>query len=287
MIPLYRLVDAPGYHGSAFCVGPYHFSLPAFPMHRQDFGELVFVLDGSGIHRTVQAHYPVGAGDVFYIPPDEPHGFAEAAGMSLVNIAFDPKRGLGLDADVLQLEGYHALFRLQPAMRSEGEYRNRLRLDEGALRHVRAMLRRIEDEYRARADAYESMLRALFWELIVYVARVFSGVGATEDRRLWRLARVAAHLETAYGERIRLDDLARSAGVSRNTLLRLFGTYYGVSPMQYLLSVRIREAQRLLRDTDLSVTEIASRCGFSDGNYFCRRFAQHAGVSPGRYRRSG
>ncbi len=287
MVPLYRLADSPGYHGAAFCVGPYHFSFPAFPMHRQDFGELVFVLEGTGVHRTARARYPIGAGDVFYIPPDEPHGFAEAAGMSIVNVAFDSARALKMGSDVLQLEGYHALFHLQPAMRTEGGYRNRLRLGDDALRYVRALLRRIDEEYRARAEAYESMLRALLSELIVYVARVFSGVGAAEDRRLWRLARVAAHLETAYGERIRLDDLARSAGVSRNTLLRSFGTYYGVSPMQYLLSVRIREARRLLRDTDLNVTEVASRCGFSDGNYFCRQFAKRVGVSPGRYRRAG
>ena len=287
MIPLYRLTDAPGYHGAAFCVGPYHFSLPAFPMHRQDFGELVFVLDGTGVHRTARARYPIGAGDVFYIPPDEPHGFADAAGMSIVNIAFDSERALKIGRDVLQLEGYHALFRLQPAMRTEGGYRNRLRLEAENMGYVRALLRRIDEEYRVRAEAYESMLWALLTELIVYVARVFSGVAAAEDRRLWRLARVAAHLETAYGERLRLDDLARSAGVSRNTLLRSFGTYYGVSPMQYLLAVRIREAQRLLRDTELSVTEVASRCGFSDGNYFCRRFAQRVGVSPGRYRRGG
>lgn len=285
MASLYNLANVPGYRGLPFSVGPYHFSLPAFPIHRQDFGELVFVLNGTGLHLTSEVRYPISAGDVFYIPPHEPHGFTEATGMDLVNLAFDPQRFPKVGGDVLQLPGYHALFRLQPAMRTEGGYRNRLRLPAEELGYARSLLRRIDEEYRAMPRGYESMLSALLTQLVVYLSRTFSGVSAAEDGRLWRLARVAAHLETAYGEKIELDELSDIAGTSRNTLLRLFNRYYGTTPMPCLFSVRIREAQRLLRQTDLNVTEVAMRCGFSDSNYFCRRFKAHLGVSPGQYRR--
>jgi AraC-like DNA-binding protein len=50
---------------------------------------------------------------------------------------------------------------------------------------------------------------------------------------------------------------------------------------------RIREAARLLQDTDLPLKVVAERCGFADANYFGKAFRQHTGVSPGAFRRSG
>ena len=58
------------------------------------------------------------------------------------------------------------------------------------------------------------------------------------------------------------------------------------APLQYLRRWRIGKAQTLLIDTDLSLTEVASRVGFDDPNYFSRVFRQVIGMPPGTFRRT-
>ncbi len=73
-------------------------------------------------------------------------------------------------------------------------------------------------------------------------------------------------------------------GYSYAHLCRLFRNAFGVPPLQYINAGRLGRAQRLLRDTELSVKEIGARVGFPDPVYFGKLFRRHAGVSPRDYR---
>ena len=83
-----------------------------------------------------------------------------------------------------------------------------------------------------------------------------------------------------------MADLASMSGMSSRHFRRVFQKIYGTSPLKYLHTLRIRSAARLLRSTDLPVTEIAIRSGYSDGNYFSGKFKQIMGIPPLRYRNS-
>jgi len=74
--------------------------------------------------------------------------------------------------------------------------------------------------------------------------------------------------------------------MTKRSLLRAFGKALGVSPIAYLIRVRIMRACTLLtyRD-DLSVTDIAYMVGFEDSNYFTRQFHAITGVPPSAFRR--
>lgn len=283
MAPFYRLGEAPGYRGIPFAIGPYHFTLPAFPMHAQDFGELVFVTAGRGIHHTSRERYPIETGDVFYVPPMELHGFSDASGVRLINLAYDESFAR-IDEEVKQLPGYRSLFLVQPALRSGEGGDNRLKLGREELAYVRALLDRLESEHRGGVPGSVSMVRTLLSQLVIYLAREFTRLRPVEEDRRWQIARVAAILETAFREEHRLSHLARMAGMSTNTLLRHFRHRYGMSPMQYLLEVRMRQARKELETTALTVGEIAHRCGFNDSNYFARQFGSKNGCSPREYR---
>jgi AraC-like DNA-binding protein/quercetin dioxygenase-like cupin family protein len=101
--------------------------------------------------------------------------------------------------------------------------------------------------------------------------------GFTED--------VIAYLSEHYMEDISLDDLSGRFFVSRAYLTRSFRAVTGVTLVQYLTVVRIRNACRLLKDTDDSVTEIARACGFSGGTYFENVFKRLRGMTPRQYRK--
>jgi transcriptional regulator GlxA family with amidase domain len=83
-----------------------------------------------------------------------------------------------------------------------------------------------------------------------------------------------------------LDDIAAHAGVSTRTLIRHFREQTGTTPLQWLHSARVRQAQHLLETTQHSVERIAAQTGFGSPTAFRDRFKRTAGVSPHSYRRS-
>lgn len=99
-------------------------------------------------------------------------------------------------------------------------------------------------------------------------------------------AQVKAYLDAHYAEKITLDDLAGEFFVNKFTLTRVFKERYGTTIMGYLTSLRISEAKRLLRFTDLAIEEIGPRVGIPDANYLSRLFSRVEGVSPAVYKKS-
>lgn len=88
-----------------------------------------------------------------------------------------------------------------------------------------------------------------------------------------------------YAEPLSLDDIARAALVSKFHLLRMFSQVTGVTPGRFLSAVRIGEAKRLLRYSDLGVACISSTVGYSSCGSFTKRFTESVGMPPVQYRR--
>ena len=86
-----------------------------------------------------------------------------------------------------------------------------------------------------------------------------------------------------YFHDISIDDIAKSVGVSRSHLYRVFMSNVGQSPIDYLTNYRISEACYLLKNSNLSIAEIAVSVGFFDQFYFSRVFKKNKGVPPSKY----
>jgi transcriptional regulator GlxA family with amidase domain len=80
--------------------------------------------------------------------------------------------------------------------------------------------------------------------------------------------------------------LARHAAVGVRTFARMFNAEVGLPPMQWLNGQRVLEAERLLEATDLSVDDIAERCGLGSAVSLRRHLLRHAGVTPTAYRKA-
>lgn len=89
-----------------------------------------------------------------------------------------------------------------------------------------------------------------------------------------------AHLS----EDLSVDRLTEEFHISRNKLYQASERYLGVGIASYIKDLRIKEAERLLKETDLSVTEISDRVGFTDYNYFHRVFKAQTGMPAKKYR---
>lgn len=97
-----------------------------------------------------------------------------------------------------------------------------------------------------------------------------------------RLARLM--LDRDYDTPITIEDLSRAVALSPYYLIRSFRNVYRLTPHQYLMMQRIAKAKDLLRNTDLSVTDICMTVGFESLGSFSSLFRKVAGVSPSVYR---
>ena len=111
------------------------------------------------------------------------------------------------------------------------------------------------------------------------------GLSAAPIRIDPRLARAAALIEARFDQPLTVRDLAAEAGMSQSRFFAKFSEAYGTTPHGALLDARLRAAQRLLSDTNLSIAEIAVRTGHGDQSGLTRRMKAMLGVTPGAWRK--
>jgi AraC family transcriptional regulator len=105
------------------------------------------------------------------------------------------------------------------------------------------------------------------------------GISKVRLRRVLEYIAANGHLD------LRLDDLAKIAGMSQFHFARLFRLSMGVTPHRYLMDQRLQQAKALLRLDSRTMAEVAAEIGFANGGHFARAFKRHLGVSPTEWQR--
>jgi len=106
----------------------------------------------------------------------------------------------------------------------------------------------------------------------------------TNDTRLAR--EIREYISEHLSERFTVEDVARHTQYSRAYISTRFRAAVGMGIMEYVARCRVAAAKVLLREGELSVSQISDRLGFPDPHYFARRFRQIAGCAPSEYRNS-
>ena len=99
-----------------------------------------------------------------------------------------------------------------------------------------------------------------------------------------RLLRARDAMDRHYADALDIEALAASVNLSRAHFIRSFRETFGETPHRYLQRRRLERAMRLLRETDLPVTEICLDVGFASLGTFSRTFHEIVGISPSDYR---
>ncbi|MEK6796352.1 MAG: helix-turn-helix domain-containing protein [Spirochaetota bacterium] len=252
-----------------------------FEEHIHSFHELVVITGGTATHRVDGRDYFVKAGDIYVFTGNRSHGFFSPKALDLWNIEYAPDILSPVDDSLRRLAGYQALFRIGPAANGEAPA---LILSAAGRSETDRIIERIADEYNAKRSGYEALVTGLFIELVTTLSRLYVPGAAIKTGGITAVAIAASHIESHFRERITMRELSQLAGVTERHVNRLFSEYYGVSPIDYCIRLRVLSAARDLISTESSITDIAYDNGFSDSNYFARCFRRSLGVSPRRYR---
>ncbi len=127
------------------------------------------------------------------------------------------------------------------------------------------------------SDKITIILHEIFLKLHNHVYLAVHRDDVAEEMRFFLDSRIEAPF--------RMHDLCRHVSKSESRAIKIFKKEYGVTPYQYVLGKKISQAKELLKNTNLSVKEIAARLSFADAYYFSNVFKQKRGVSPTEYRR--
>ncbi len=252
--------------------------------HGHEFEELVVITGGRGMHQVDGQRYEIQRGDIFVLLGNTRHCYPEAEALQLINILFDSG---GLRAPLHDLSGssgYVALFQVEPLVRRQRAFKNRLRLQGSPLRELLGLIGELEGELGSQAVGHRCAAVAIWMRLQIFLARLYQEEVEDATASVGGLSRVISYMERHLAEPLTVEQLAHVAGMSSSTFFREFKAVMGRPPIEHLVRLRIGRAQRLLQTTPLRIGEVAAVAGFEDSNYFTRQFRRLTGTSPREYR---
>lgn len=235
-------------------------------LHTHACAELFFITGGHGVFQVWQNRFPVAINDLVVVNASIPHTETSHMGSPMEYIVLGVE-GLETPADI---SGY-ALLHLA---------------EEQAA--VTACLRIIAQEIREEQPGCDEICQNLLEVILLRLRRREdftldpspAGPRASQSCDL-----VRRYIDNHFKENLTLDQLAEMVHISKYYLAHTFQEEFHTSPISYLIARRIQESRFLLRETDLSLSQIAQILGFSSLSYFSQSFRRLEGVSPIEYRK--
>ena len=155
---------------------------------------------------------------------------------------------------------------------------------DAATRHIVELMRNTGSGYEARRMEAEELLRAVLVGLDAAGGKPGNALSNTDAGHHRRIRQIASELLENCGDVPPVVELARKTGYSPVHFSRVFKKVTGTLPREFVIRARVERAKQLLRDSSLSVGEIANALGYSDVYFFSRQFKNRAGVSPTGFR---
>lgn len=143
------------------------------------------------------------------------------------------------------------------------------------------------NELQMCKNKYPEMLEMYLRQIFIRLQRYFSAALPTNNIHVVEeIDKAAAYFNEHYNEQINIDEYARKNNMSTSGFIRNFKICTGSTPMQYILSKRIYNAEILLKNPGCNISEISRIIGYENPLYFSRAFKKVKGISPTAYRKS-
>ena len=151
---------------------------------------------------------------------------------------------------------------------------------------VRDLIENAEREF-IRKDRYsEELIAGYIREIIVKLKRLTDEKHIEECSFGNSVIQGAVHyISENFSQELSLGTMAKNFALSESHFSRQFKMYTGFGVNEYIATVRVKNAEKLLATTKLPITEIAQNCGFNSSSYFAAVFKKVRGISPGEVRR--
>jgi AraC-like DNA-binding protein len=235
-----------------------------------DYYLVHYVIRGQGHFRILGRDYPVHAGDSFFIYPGEL--------VSYTSSAEDPwlYRWIGFKgARAEELLSHCGITRHKPVA-GTGNKRRMIALF--------AQMERLLHAGQASCDLQSSGYMRLILSEYMQGQSAASEPKEESSMIVQQVEQAIRWLTLRYYQEISIEQMAQTLGYHRTHLSKMFKQHTGMSPMNFLLKIRMERAKHLLMQEKLTIEQVASSVGFSDPLYFSKQFKKWYGRSPSDYR---
>jgi len=145
------------------------------------------------------------------------------------------------------------------------------------------------DEMSTRNQGYEEVSKRFVEIILIHLLRLkeFSIRNSLNKKNHKEIQTVKNYMKVNYHKNITLDDLVDLVHINKFYLIRIFKQEVCMSPIDYLIHIRIDEAQKMLRNTNIAIADIAHLVGFQSPSHFSKTFRELSNCTPSQYRRQG
>ncbi|MBQ8510368.1 MAG: helix-turn-helix domain-containing protein [Clostridia bacterium] len=245
-----------------------------YRLHWHECCEIELVLLGSGTHILNGVEYPIRPGDVYMLTPADCHELHISTPTEVMGIMFDEK--------MLNQEIYESI------LTRETMGQNLIAHFSG---HALTAVNGLFEALYYNEECSEEGSEPDFGNR--YIGNLLDCILMDLLRSCGQPCQVSAkspagtailYLHSHYTEKITLATLAGLTHLSPNYFSEMFKDVTGHTFKSYLIDLRLRNARRLLVNTDMTVTDICYACGFESFSNFMRTFKQRCGISPLKFR---
>lgn len=235
--------------------------------------QFIITSKGEGTLCIGSKHYRLLPGTAVYMPPNVGYSFNRIGDeWNTWWVVFD---GEGV-ISMLQSLGFHGftICDLDGKSRQHGEGSERI------YRIIRRIFNVLSfDElfggYYASAGLYELMIEFCRQSQLI-PSELYSGS---------RISRAIVLINNNCCAKLTMDDLCRVADLSETHLCRLFKSYFGMRPIEYINRRRVIYAKEMIKNSQHSIEAVSLKLGFESVSYFGKLFKRYEGVSPSEYRK--
>lgn len=140
-------------------------------------------------------------------------------------------------------------------------------------------------ELQLKRVNYDEMLGILFHHILLVINRYMKEGKQTGNDMINEIERAARYFNDNFNKNISIEQYATKHLMSVNWFIHSFKSIMKLTPMQYILSLRISAAKAYLESTSKNITEIADAVGYDNALYFSRIFKKHTSYSPSEYKK--
>lgn len=151
--------------------------------------------------------------------------------------------------------------------------------------HYLELFRQMILELQLKRPCFEELLRFYLHQLFSLIQRNQLEYSVEKYKYQKHMEAAVYFFNESFTSNISIEQYAQEHHMSVSWFIRSFKHYMGMTPMQYITSIRINKAKELLKNTNYSIQEISALAGYENPLYFSRIFRKQTGMSPSRYRK--
>lgn len=244
------------------------FEMPDFHYHTSY--ELFYIKSGRADFFINEKIYSLTDGDLLIIPPFVPHRSKYAKSQTAFRF----------EISIMDSQLSESLSHILGKLAKNICYTISLKYQDVIVK----LLEQLDEEFHFPGEYADEMISAYVSELLILFHRHTEHSkmpGSLEDRLP---EEIMEYITQNYSHRLTIAELAAHFHVSESTIYKTFKKYTGLRVTDYINFTRVMNAERMILETQLPLTEISNLCGFTDSNYFSSVFKKYKNMTPAKFR---